>query len=112
MNRIQTSQGYLNLPEIFRTLPPADKRFFLVVCLISFLVSVSWLLFSPNGVLNYYNIEKKLQLVQVENRKLKAENEQLKVEIKKLNQDPTYLEKVARKDFGLIKKNEMVFSFD
>jgi len=62
--------------------------------------------------MNYYAIQKKLQYVEAENKRLSTENQQLRIQIEKLQEDPEYLEKIARKDFGLLKKNEMVFDFD
>ena len=40
---------------------------------------------------------------------LKQKNLELKVEKKRLEEDPVYLEKVAREKMGLIKENEVVF---
>lgn len=91
---------------------PGEKRFFLVICLLSLLLITGWILFSSNGVINYYAIQKELHAIQEENLKLAAENDQLKIEIQRLKADPAYLEEVARKDYGLVKKNEMVFNFD
>jgi cell division protein FtsB len=112
MTKIQSLSRYITLPGTYRNLPTGEKRFFLVICLVSFLVVVSWILFAPNGVMNYFSIQEKLQHVQMENRSLAAENKQLRTEIEKLKADPEYLEEIARKDYGLIKKNEKVFNFD
>ena len=45
------------------------------------------------------------------NEELRQENQVLKEEIDKIQNDPEYLEEVARKKFGLIKKNELIFNF-
>ena len=102
----------MRLYEIYNKLSPGEKRFFLIACISSLALAIGWILFAPNGVMNYRGIQKQLQEVQNENIKLAAENQQLKVEIEKLRSDPVYLEEVARRDFGLIKKNEMVFDFE
>ncbi|MBC8317497.1 MAG: septum formation initiator family protein [Desulfobulbaceae bacterium] len=102
----------MRITEFFFKLPPGEKRFFLIVCILSLLLATSWILFSSNGVMNYYAIQKELHIIQEENLKLAAENDQLRNEMGKLKADPAYLEEVARKDYGLVKKNEMVFKFD
>jgi len=101
----------MNLAQIFAKLSPGEKRFLLVICFAATLLVSGWILFSPDGVMNYRTVQKQLQAVQDENLKLSAENKQLKIEIEKLKSDPTYLEELARKDYGLIKKNEVIFDF-
>ena len=102
----------MSLAEIFNTLSPGEKRFFLVICIAAILLASGWILFSPNGVMNYRAVQKQLQAVKADNLQLSAENEELKIEIEKLKSDPAYLEELARKDYGLIKKNEAIFDFE
>jgi cell division protein FtsB len=47
-----------------------------------------------------------------ENQELNKKNESLYREITRLKQDPLYLEEVARKEFGLVKPNEIIFFID
>ena len=47
-----------------------------------------------------------------ENSQLEAKNAELTKDIKRLQSDDTYLEEVARKKHGLLKKNETVYEFD
>ena len=42
---------------------------------------------------------------------MKAENEKLKREIEALKSDRRYLESIARKDFGLVRRNETIYQF-
>ena len=102
----------MDFTKIFNKLSPGEKRFFLITCIISFIVVSCWIIFAPNGVVNYRKVRQELQAVQSENLLLSAENEQLKIEIEKLKSDPAYLEEIARKNYGLVKKNEMVFDFE
>ena len=41
--------------------------------------------------------------------KLERENARLKKEIKLLNSDPRYIEKIAREELGLARNDEMVY---
>jgi len=47
----------------------------------------------------------------MENKNLEQRNVQLRREIDRLQNDDAYLEELARKKYGLLKKNEMVFEF-
>ncbi len=46
------------------------------------------------------------------NNLLSKKNIQLQKDIKKLENDPEYIEEVARKKHGLLKKNEIIFEFN
>ena len=41
--------------------------------------------------------------------RLKVENEELKEEKRRLEEDPVYLEKVAREKLGIVKEGEVVY---
>jgi cell division protein FtsB len=88
----------------------SNKRFISVGVIAFILVSV-FLLFSTNGIFRYYRLKQSLETLRTANEKLKKENEILIEEIARIQNDPEYLEEVARKKFGLIKKNEMIFNF-
>ena len=57
----------------------------------------------------YMRLAHELSRVRVENRRLLAENKQFRQEIERLVHDPAYLEEVARKEYGLLKKNEVLY---
>ena len=40
---------------------------------------------------------------------LKAENDALREQARRLREDPTFIEEVARREFGLIREGERVF---
>lgn len=75
------------------------------------MIVVLWIFFSPMGLLKYYQIRKELNEVQAANQELSESNEKLRAEIDKLKNDPAFLEELARKEYGLIKKNEIIFQF-
>ena len=64
------------------------------------------------GLLNYFTLQQKLPIIKDELNKLIAERESLDVKIKLLdinNVDIDFLDELARKDLGLIGKNEKCF---
>lgn len=80
--------------------------FFLAVLLLL------WIVFAPNrGMLALHNSNQEIARLQAENRKLTEENKTLQEEISRLQEDPAYLEEKARKEFGMLKENEVLYIF-
>jgi cell division protein FtsB len=73
------------------------------------LLAVLWLLFSPWGVFSYFRLKKELAAARTSNLELTETNARMQSEIARLKTDSTYLEKVARDQYGLLRKNEVVF---
>ncbi len=70
------------------------------------------MLFAPNqGVVSLLRQRSELKELQAEKERLRLENEKLTAELEQLRNDPEYLEEIARKDFGLLKKNERIYDF-
>ena len=46
------------------------------------------------------------------NQELNHKNEEMYREISRLQHDPVYLEEIARKEFGLVKPDEIIFFLD
>lgn len=71
-----------------------------------------WLLFAPgNGLFSLLRQRSDLRDLQQQTEDLRRENAKLAEEIDRLENDTAYLEEVARKDYGLLKKNEQVYDF-
>jgi cell division protein FtsL len=71
-----------------------------------------WLVFSPHhGLIALYRANRELQETMAQNQTLEEENKNLRAELNRLKNDPDYIEKLARKDLGLIKKNEVLYDF-
>lgn len=75
---------------------------FLLVSLLFFIV------FSERGLADLNLLKKERDRVAAQNRHLTQENIDLGVEIDRLRNDPSYIESVARREFGMIGKNEVV----
>ncbi len=67
--------------------------------------------FGERGLLRIYHLSKDRQELQKKAEALKAENENLKREIEALKGDRRYLESIARRDFGLVRPNEVIYRF-
>ena len=89
-----------------------DKKRILVVSAIAGILLICWVIFSPNGALKYYQLSRKIEAVQTENQQLQEQNKALRAEVTKLLNDPKYIEEVARKKYGFIKGNEIIFDFE
>jgi cell division protein FtsB len=92
-------------------LSPIQKRRLVLagVCLI--LISLLWLIFAPDmGVYSVWRQHARLARLQAENVQIEKKNKSLEKDIDQIQNDPHYLEKVAR-DRGLLKQNEIIFDF-
>lgn len=73
---------------------------------------ILWMIFAPDrGVLDLFRAKRELQRIQAENIRLKSENKTLQDEIDRLQNDPAYLEEKARKEYGMLKDNEVLYIF-
>src|SRR5574340_376023 len=67
--------------------------------------------FGERGLLRIYHLSKDRQELQKKAEELKAQNEQMKRDIEALKSDRRYLESIARRDFGLVRPNEVIYQF-
>jgi cell division protein FtsB len=72
-----------------------------------------WFLFAPGrGYVQYRKLQREIDSLNKENSRLEAKNTELVEDIKRLKSDEAYIEDVARKKHGLLKKDEMVYEFE
>ena len=57
------------------------------------------------------SLEKELAAIQRENEELERGIKKLQAEVQRLRDDPTAVEKIAREQLGLVRKNELIFQF-
>ena len=67
------------------------------------------IIFSHNGVVDYYHLSKEKQSVLVDNQKIEEKNSKLSRQINRLKNDKEYIEHVAKHEFGLAGTDELVF---
>ena len=76
------------------------------------LLVILWIILAPNrGIMDMLRTQQKLEKLQADNSRLEKENTTLREEIDKLQDDPAYLEEKARKDYGMLKENEVLYIF-
>lgn len=68
-------------------------------------------IFGERGLLRIYHLNKQKQDVQQRLEALKGDNLKLVREVDALKNDRRYLESIARRDFGMVRKNEIIYQF-
>ena len=86
------------------------KSLIIFICICLF-VSLYWVLFAPYGAHKYSQINSEIKKVSSDIKNLTDQNKAMSEEIIKLQEDSQYIEGIARKEYGLLKKNEIVFEF-
>jgi cell division protein FtsB len=72
---------------------------------------LAWLAFGEQGFIRLYRMEMERQSYVERIQRLSEENQAMIEEINRLRTDMRYVEAVARKDLGLVKKNELIYRF-
>ncbi len=81
---------------------------FVAVALIYLLGAI---IFSDMGLLKYHKLQKTKLSLEKEISLLEGDNRKIKAEVKALKEDPFYIEKHAREEFGLSRPGEYIFQF-
>jgi cell division protein FtsB len=76
------------------------------------LIAVPVLVLEPQGLPRMRALEKELASVQTENAELRRDVGKLRADVKELRESPTAVERIAREQLGLVRKNEVVFQFE
>ena len=82
-----------------------EKKLLPHIGLFFLLLIILWIIFAPNrGMLALHRSEKEIERLQLANKALQEE-------INRLQDDPAFLEEKARKEYGLLKENEVLYIF-
>ncbi len=93
-------------------LTPLQENRFLKIVIFLVVVALLWIILLPgSGLLALWKKRAELKSLQQQTVVLDRENAQLQEDIDRLQNDPAYLEEVARKQHNLLRKNERVFEF-
>jgi cell division protein FtsB len=83
----------------------------LYIPLIAVLAMLFFTIFGERGLLHIHHLKQEQEEMNGRLASLQRENELLKREIEALRNDRQYLETLARREFGLVKPNEVVYRF-
>lgn len=102
-------------PRNLRQLVTVERKrrnvIFFTVIILAFLYIGTSLLFGNMGFIKYLKLKKTKNGLETEITTLEKENKILKTQINALKEDPYYIEKYAREEFGLAKPDEYIFQF-
>ena len=88
------------------------NRKIVITILLLISVMIFFAFFGNKGLLQVYRLRKELKEIERANMELQRENERLKAEIENLRTHEKYIEELARRELGLVKKGEVVYQFD
>ncbi|MCL4537830.1 MAG: septum formation initiator family protein [Nitrospirae bacterium] len=84
---------------------------FFTIIILAFLYMGTTLLLGDMGLIKYLKLKKAKNNLETEITTLEKETKTLKTQINALKEDPYYIEKHAREEFGLAKPDEYIFQF-
>ena len=87
-----------------------QKRFYLTPAAIVIFI-LFFTVFGDRGLLRINHLHRDRDEMLQHLQELMGENDRLKREIAALKSDRRYLESIARRDFGLVRKNEVIYQF-
>jgi len=76
-----------------------------------FIIMVLLTIFGNKGFMDYRALKEKQAALEETNECIISENEELKREIMLLKTDLRYIESVARRELGMVKKGDIVYQF-
>jgi len=89
--------------------PIFQKQFFKGFVFLIFFSLIIMFIFGDHGLLKLYKIKKERQLVQKKIISLREEREKLRSEKIKIENDLSYIEKIAREKYKMVKPGEKIF---
>ena len=69
-------------------------------------------IFGDRGLIRIYKLSKERDSIKTYNEQIREENASMKDEIHRLKTDDKYIEIIARKELGMVGKNELVYQFE
>jgi len=94
------------------SLSPLQGRLFVRIVVVLLVAALAWIILAPrSGILAYLQKRSELHDLREKTVFLEQSNEKLIEEVGRLRDDPAYLEEIARREHGLLKKNEYIYDF-
>jgi cell division protein FtsB len=89
-----------------------ERKVIQLAGLLAVVLILLWVVFSPtSGLVRFFQTSEEKEEVRTANQNLQQENKMLQQEVNRLENDSAAIEEVARKKFGLLKKNETLYDF-
>ena len=85
---------------------------YLIVLVFMILLIAYYTIFGERGILKTRKLGRNLENIRASTQRLKEENEGLKREIRLLQEDDDYVEKIAREELGLAREDEIIYKRD
>jgi cell division protein FtsB len=99
-------------PRPKHKLSPAQENQLIKIIFILLVAAFLWILFAPgSGVVTLLGKRTELKKLQQETAEVEQQIEVLQKDIDRLQNDPAYLEDIARREYDLLKRNEKVYDF-
>jgi len=93
-----------------RNLSPIQQQRLVRVIVIMVVCALLWIIFAPGaGVVALWSRHNKLDRLTQENVEFNKKNKKIYGQIDRLQNDPKYLEKIAREDFDMVKDGEQIY---
>ena len=86
------------------------QKTLIAFCILALFAMLLFSLFSDKGLSDFFALKSERDRLVHENIRLKEENDTLYRTIERLRNDPEYIESVARKELGMIKKDEVILT--
>jgi cell division protein FtsB len=84
------------------------QKILISFCILTLFSMLLFILFSDKGLSDLFKLKSERDRLMNQNVQLKKENDTLYRTIERLRNDPEYIESVARKELGMIKKDEVI----
>ncbi|MEK6195028.1 MAG: septum formation initiator family protein [Deltaproteobacteria bacterium] len=84
------------------------QKILISFCILILFSMLLFILFSDKGLSDLFKLKSERDRLMNQNVQLKKENDTLYRTIERLRNDPEYIESVARKELGMIKKDEVI----
>lgn len=72
---------------------------------------LSFTVFGERGLLRIYEMKREMRTIKQKSVQLEQENKRLSLSIEGLRSDRGQLERIARKELGLVRRNEVIYQF-
>jgi cell division protein FtsB len=90
---------------------PAQLKLALIFGILVLIAYFVIIIFGDNGLRALNAMKQELNSINVQNEKIQQKNIEKHRKVKRLKEDPEFIENIARQELKMIKKDEVVFKF-